>query len=55
MKKEIKNPDQLAAEIEAVTAEDIQKVAVTIFTNDRLNLALVGRFKEADLRAILHL
>jgi predicted Zn-dependent peptidase len=55
MKKEIKNPDQLAAEIEAVTAEDIQKVAVTIFTDDRLNLALVGRFKEADLRAILHL
>jgi len=55
MKKSIKNPDQLAAEIEAVTSEDIQKISNTIFTNERLNLALVGRFKEEDLRAILNL
>jgi predicted Zn-dependent peptidase len=55
MKKQIKNPDALVAEIEAVTAEDIQKIANTIFINERLNLALVGRFKEEDLRAILHL
>jgi predicted Zn-dependent peptidase len=55
MKKSLKNPEQLTAEIEAVTSEDIQKISNTIFTNERLNLALIGRFKEEDLRAILHL
>ncbi len=55
MKKQVKNPDELTAQIEAVTAENIQKIANNIFTNERLNLALVGRFKEEDLRAILHL
>ena len=55
LKKSIKSPDDMAADIEAVTADDIQNIARTIFTDERLNLALIGRFKEEDLRAILHL
>jgi len=54
MKKDIKTPDQVVAEIEAVTADDVRRVANIIFTEERLNMALVGRFKETDLRAILH-
>lgn len=43
--RELKTPKQLIKEIRAVTAEDIQRVAKKIFTNDRLNLALIGPFK----------
>jgi predicted Zn-dependent peptidase len=42
------------AEIQKVTAEDIQNVARDIFTDERLNLAVVGPFKnDKTLRKIL--
>jgi predicted Zn-dependent peptidase len=55
MKRKIENPAELAAKIEAVTAEQIRDLSRIIFVEKNLNLALVGRFKENDLRAILHL
>ncbi len=42
----IKSPDEIAQEIEKVTAEDIQNAARTIFTDERLNMALIGRYKD---------
>ena len=34
------------AKIDAVTAEDIIRVAQNIFVDDKLNLALIGPFKD---------
>ena len=43
-------PEQIIANIEAVTAEDIAQVAKDLFTEDRLNFALIGPFKEGDIK-----
>jgi predicted Zn-dependent peptidase len=56
LKKEIKNPDEIAQEIEKVTAADIQRVAKLIFRDENLNLALIGKFKDdSALRPLLTL
>lgn len=47
IKREIMTPDELVSEIQKVTAEDIMSVAGDIMKNDRLNLALIGPFREA--------
>ncbi|MBI3559406.1 insulinase family protein [Candidatus Gottesmanbacteria bacterium] len=47
LRKEIETPEEVLAKIEAVTAEDIQRVAKDIFVNQKLNLAIVGPFKKA--------
>ena len=44
--KEIKTQEEKAKEIRKVTASDIKKMANKIFTNSKLNLALIGPFKE---------
>ena len=44
LKKHIKTPKEVAKEIHAVTAEQVQKVAQELFTEKHLNLALVGPF-----------
>ena len=44
--KEIKTADQILAEVDKVTAQDIQRVAKDIFVNQKLNLAVVGPFRE---------
>ncbi len=42
------------AKLEAVTADDLQRVARDIFVNEKLNLALIGPFKdESKFRKIL--
>lgn len=46
LRKEIETPEEVLAKIEAVTAEDIQRVAKDIFVNQKLNLAIVGPFKK---------
>jgi predicted Zn-dependent peptidase len=46
LKKEIKNAEQKAREIKKVTAGEIKKLANDIFRNEKLNLALIGPFKE---------
>jgi len=43
---EIKDPDILAQEIDAVTKEDIQKFAQEFFIKETLNLAVIGPFKD---------
>lgn len=40
--------DEVVAIIEAITAEDILRVARTVFLPERLNLALVGPFKDKE-------
>jgi predicted Zn-dependent peptidase len=47
LKKEIKNIEDKALDIRKVTAKDIQKIAREIFVNEKLNLALIGPFKDS--------
>ena len=48
LKKEILTPEKVFAEIDKVTAEDVQRVAFDIFKPEKLNLALIGPFKEKE-------
>jgi len=41
-------PEDELAKIKAVTLADIKSVADEIFTEDRLNLAMVGPFKDSE-------
>jgi predicted Zn-dependent peptidase len=54
MNEVIKNPEEIKAEIEAVTPEQIRALARDIFVDQGLNLAIVGRFEDkADFEDIL--
>ncbi len=56
LEKKIMMPEETLAEIEKVTADDILKIAKEIFVPEKLNLAVVGPFKEEEkFRQILHL
>lgn len=44
----IQDPDEIAAEYDKVTVEDIQELAKELFIAKNLNLALVGPFKEKE-------
>lgn len=44
----IKTPAQVWSELEKVSAPEIQKVAQDIFQNNKLNLALIGPFKDRE-------
>jgi predicted Zn-dependent peptidase len=46
LKRELKNAEEKAKEIRKVTASQIQNLAKNIFQNNKLNLALIGPFKE---------
>jgi len=46
LKKEISSPEELAEKIRKVTAEEIKETAEYIFQNKKLNLAIIGPFKE---------
>lgn len=46
-------PAEVAEKVEAVTSEDVRKVANDIVRNDGLNLALIGPFKEESFINIL--
>lgn len=46
LKKEIKNAEEKAKEIRKVKAKEIQNLARDIFKDQKLNLALIGPFKE---------
>lgn len=48
LKKEILLPEQFFKKIEKVTAADLQRVARSIFRPEKLNLALIGPFKEKE-------
>lgn len=46
LRQEILTPEQIFSKIKAVSAEDLARVAKDIFRPDKLNLALIGPFKE---------
>ncbi|MBU6231793.1 insulinase family protein [Patescibacteria group bacterium] len=48
MKHEIQSPEEIIAKTAAVTAADVQKLAQDVFVNKGLNLAIIGRFKDAE-------
>jgi predicted Zn-dependent peptidase len=41
-------PDDVLAGVEAVTAEDVQRVAQDLIADDALRLAVIGPFEDAD-------
>jgi predicted Zn-dependent peptidase len=47
LKGEILTPKEKIAKIKQVTALDLQRVANQTFKEDRLNLALIGPFKDS--------
>jgi len=48
LKRELKNAEEKAKEIRKVTAKQIQDLAKEIFQNSKLNLALIGPFKDKN-------
>jgi len=48
LKKEILLPEEFFKKIDAVTAADLQRVAQDLFCPEKLNLALIGPFKEKE-------
>jgi len=46
LKEKIKTPKELEKEIEKITAIDLSRVAKEIITNRKLNLAIVGKYKD---------
>ena len=44
----VREPDEVLAAFDTVTAEDIQRVAQDLIAQDKLNLALIGPFEDAD-------
>jgi predicted Zn-dependent peptidase len=48
-------PDELAAKIQSVSAEEIQKIAAEVFIDSGLNMAIVGNIKNPEeLQKIFH-
>jgi predicted Zn-dependent peptidase len=47
-KKNIQTPKDVEKEIEKITASDIAKIACEIITNKKLNLAIVGKYKDEE-------
>ena len=44
----VREPDEVLAGLDAVTVEDVQRVAQDIIREDRLNLAVIGPFDDPD-------
>jgi predicted Zn-dependent peptidase len=56
LKEKLMSADEFFARIEAVKAEDLRRAARDIFRNEKLNLALIGPFRNYDpFRKILKL
>jgi predicted Zn-dependent peptidase len=43
-------PEQMLAQLDAVTADDVQRVARDVIATDRLHLAVIGPFDDQDDR-----
>ncbi len=53
-KRPIRTPEEIAQKIQAVTAEDIQKIAIEVFTPHNATVAMVSPFTDTDaLKEIL--
>mgnify|MGYP005837519365 CR=1 FL=1 len=46
--EEVLTVDQVVAELDKVTVDDVQRLAQQLFVGDRLNLAVVGPFESED-------
>ncbi len=55
MNMKLQDPKKIAAEIKAVTAEDIRSVARQLFINKSLNFSAVGPFDKKSFSDILKL
>jgi predicted Zn-dependent peptidase len=54
--REIKTPEEVMAEIGAVTAEQVHELSQELFRTDRLSLALIGPYADADrFKDLLHI
>jgi predicted Zn-dependent peptidase len=42
----IKTPEEIMAKIDAVTLKDLRRVASDIFKKEKLNLAVIGPYKD---------
>ncbi len=48
LEDDLREPDEVLAGFDAVTAEDVQRVAQDVIRGDRLNLAVLGPFDDAS-------
>jgi predicted Zn-dependent peptidase len=48
LEEKLREPDEVLAGLDAVTAEDIQRVAQDVVREERLNFALIGPFDDPD-------
>ena len=48
LEEKIENPDDVIAEIDKITKEDVEAVGQEFFKEQTLNLALIGNYKEED-------
>lgn len=54
LERSMETPQEILQKIQSVTTQEIQSVASELFTNDRLNLAVIGPLKESpELRNVL--
>lgn len=56
LEDKVENPDEILAQLEAVTQEDVESVGKEFFVNEGLNLALIGNFEDRQkVEALLEL
>jgi len=55
VRETLKTPEELKEKIQAVSADDIIRVAQSIFVDAGLNLAVIGPCEEEDLKKVLSL
>lgn len=48
LKGEVESPEEFIEKIRKVTSEDVQRIAKEIFVNDKLNMAIVGKYKDPE-------
>jgi predicted Zn-dependent peptidase len=48
LERRVPDPEEILAALDAVTAEDVQRVAQDVIADDRLRLALIGPFEDAQ-------
>jgi len=53
LQNKIETPEEIIAKIEAVTSEEVAKLAKNIFTPDKLNFALIGPFEKNNFQGLL--
>ncbi|MCX6718766.1 MAG: hypothetical protein NTZ38_00055, partial [Candidatus Taylorbacteria bacterium] len=47
LKKFVESPEDMIMAVNRITADDVQRLARTIFVNEGLNMAIIGRMRDA--------